>query len=71
MLSEYSGKSIKDVDKGAVLVCFKEPALRKGAKVLRRKPTSASHTNHRWTAAALRAIQSGSSACYNSVTPAR
>ena len=44
MLSEYSGKSIKDVDKGAVLVCFKEPALRKGAKVLRRKPTSATPT---------------------------
>ena len=39
-LMEYKGKTVSDIDKGAVLVCFKEPAIRLGGKVCRRKPHS-------------------------------
>ena len=39
-VAEYHGTSVNDMAKGAVLVCFKEPARRKGGKVHRRQPSS-------------------------------
>ena len=39
-LMEYKGKKVSDWDKGAVLVCFKEPAKHAGGKERRRNPTS-------------------------------
>ena len=41
---EYNGGGPADIDKGPVLVCFKEPALDKGGKTLRRKRHSTSPT---------------------------
>jgi hypothetical protein len=39
-MAEYKGASVAELDKGPVLVTFKEPARKKGAKRVRRKPGS-------------------------------
>ena len=41
---EYTGSGPADIDKGPVLVCFKEPALDKGGKSQRRKRASTTPT---------------------------
>jgi transposase InsO family protein len=40
VVAEYTGASVSELDKGPVLVCFKEPRLAEGAKDCRRKASS-------------------------------